>query len=563
MPRIIAVLLLSLVFHACKTSPKHVAPTGLVVENAMVVAAREEAAQIGVEIMQKGGNAFDAMVATEMALAIAYPFAGNLGGGGFMVYRKADGTVGALDYREKAPLAAHKDMYLDSVGNVVPDMSTLGATAVGVPGTVAGVIAAHEKFGKLSLKEIFEPVIALANKGVIVTKKQAKRLENTRKQFIAVNGDSTKFASIFKVGDTIKYPALAATLTKIQKEGKAGFYKGEIAEKLANFIQNNGGYITTEDLAKYEAKWRNPIVFNYKDLKIISMSPPSSGGITMNQIFKMMEDHDIKAYGHNSTKNIQLFTEAARRAYADRNYFLGDPDFVTIPTQEMTSENYLKKRMANFSFDKATPSDSISRGNIKIIESDETTHYSIVDTEGNAVSVTTTLNGAYGSKLYSDELGFFLNNEMDDFSAKPGIPNMFGLIGAEANSIAPEKRMLSSMSPTIVEKDGNLYMVVGTPGGSTIITAVAQTILNVYEHELSMQEAVNAPRFHHQWLPDMIMFEEEGFSNELKAQLKSKGYSILEGRTRIIGKVDAIKVLPNGKLEGGADKRGDDKAVGF
>ncbi|OQD43264.1 gamma-glutamyltransferase [Croceivirga radicis] len=563
MPRIIAVLLLSLVFHACKTSPKHVAPTGLVVENAMVVAAREEAAQIGVEIMQKGGNAFDAMVATEMALAIAYPFAGNLGGGGFMVYRKADGTVGALDYREKAPLAAHKDMYLDSVGNVVPDMSTVGATAVGVPGTVAGVIAAHEKFGKLSLKEIFEPVIALANKGVIVTKKQAKRLENTREQFIAVNGDSTKFASIFKVGDTIKYPALAATLTKIQKDGKAGFYKGEIAEKLANFIQSNGGYITTEDLAKYEAKWRNPIVFNYKDLKIISMSPPSSGGITMNQIFKMMEDHDIKAYGHNSAKNIRLFTEAARRAYADRNYFLGDPDFVTIPTQEMTSENYLKKRMANFSFDKATPSDSISRGNIKIIESDETTHYSIVDTEGNAVSVTTTLNGAYGSKLYSDELGFFLNNEMDDFSAKPGIPNMFGLIGAEANSIAPEKRMLSSMSPTIVEKDGNLYMVVGTPGGSTIITAVAQTILNVYEHELSMQEAVNAPRFHHQWLPDMIMFEEQGFSNELKAQLKSKGYSILEGRTRIIGKVDAIKVLPNGKLEGGADKRGDDKAVGF
>ena len=563
MPRIIAVLLLSLVLHACKTSPKHVAPTGLVVENAMVVAAREEAAQIGVEIMQKGGNAFDAMVATEMALAIAYPFAGNLGGGGFMVYRTADGTVGALDYREKAPLAAHKDMYLDSVGNVVPDMSTVGATAVGVPGTVAGVIAAHEKFGKLSLKEVFEPVIALANKGVIVTKKQAKRLENTREQFIAVNGDGTKFASIFKVGDTIKYPALAATLTKIQKEGKAGFYKGEIAEKLANFIQSKGGYITTEDLAKYEAKWRNPIVFNYKDLKIISMSPPSSGGITMNQIFKMMEDHDIKAYGHNSAKNIQLFTEAARRAYADRNYFLGDPDFVTIPTQEMTSENYLKKRMANFSFDKATPSDSISRGNIKIIESDETTHYSIVDTEGNAVSVTTTLNGAYGSKLYSDELGFFLNNEMDDFSAKPGIPNMFGLIGAEANSIAPEKRMLSSMSPTIVEKDGNLYMVVGTPGGSTIITAVAQTILNVYEHELSMQEAVNAPRFHHQWLPDMIMFEEEGFSNELKAQLKSKGYSILEGRTRIIGKVDAIKVLPNGKLEGGADKRGDDKAVGF
>tara|TARA_R110001632_G_scaffold229875_1_gene366693 strand:- start:15669 stop:17357 length:1689 start_codon:yes stop_codon:yes gene_type:complete len=562
MKKLIVLFIISILITACKNE----SPTktlGVLAENGMVVSARKEASEIGIQILEKGGNAFDAMMATELALAVSYPNAGNIGGGGFMVYRKNTGEIGGLDYREKAPLAASRDMYLDDKGNIIKGKSTSGATSIGVPGTIAGIFEAQQKFGKLTVAEILEPVISLAKKGFVVTKMEEKRISRYQKDFLKVNKDSILFTKGWKENDTIKNFSLATTLEKIAENGKDEFYKGETAKTIVKFIQENGGIITLEDLSKYEPRWRTPVTFNYDNLKVISMSPPSSGGVCLAQIMNSIEPYELDDYGHNSKKTMQVIIEAERRAYADRSFFLGDPDFVKIPMDTLVSKTYSEKRMNSFSFNKATLSSDVSYGNIEIVESNETTHYSIVDQYGNAVSVTTTLNGNFGSKLYSNELGFFFNNQMDDFSSKPGIPNQFGLLGAKANEIAPEKRMLSSMTPTIVEKDGKLLMVVGSPGGSTIITSVLQTILNVHEFDMGMQEAVSKGRFHHQWFPDNVVMEPNQFDSITKVELTKLGYQIIERNSIILGKVDAILVTKDGKLEGGADPRGDDTAVGF
>ena len=534
---------------------------GLIAKNGMVVSAREEASKIGVEILKKGGNAFDAMIATDLALAVSYQSAGNIGGGGFMVYREANGNTGALDYREKAALTATKNMYLDDNGDIIEGMSLVGAMAVGVPGTIAGIFEVHSKFGSLPIEALFQPAIDLAKNGIIVTKKQSNRIKRHQNYFKLANKERILFQEKINQGDTLKFPSLANTLDRIMKNGRDEFYKGETAKKLVNFISDNNGIISLKDLELYEAVWRDPIEFSYDNLKIISMSPPSSGGICLEQIMKMIEPYDVHKMEYNSLDYFKLLVEAERRSFADRSYYLGDPDFVNIPKEELVSNEYILDRMSNFSFDSPTPSDEISYGKVEILESDETTHYSIVDQFGNAISVTTTLNGTYGSQLYCSELGFFLNNEMDDFSSKPGSPNMFGLIGGSANKIEPQKRMLSSMTPTIVEKDNKLLMALGSPGGSRIITSVLQTILNVHEFDMSMNKAVNSPRFHHQWMPDSIKIESNSFNPKLIEELKLFGYNI--GYKDPIGVVDGILVLPSGLLEGGADNRGDDTAIGF
>ena len=561
-------LCILLCFWQCDSPKKEISQSttavlGLISQKAMVVSAREEASRIGSEIMQQGGNAFDAMVATEMALAVCYPNAGNLGGGGFMVYRTHRGEVGALDYREKAPLRANRDMYLDENKKYLQDKSKTGGLAVGVPGTIAGIFKAHKKFGSLPMQTILRPVILLAKNGFKITEKQAKQFNDYSAVFKQVNQENSIFTKKFKAGDVFKNEALANTLQQISDNGRSAFYQGDIAKTLVAFLQKNGGIVSLKDLDNYQAIWREPIVFNYKDLRIISMSPPSSGGICMAQILKTTANYPIAQYGHNTTKTIQVLTEAQRRAYADRSHYLGDPDFIDIPVDSLLSDAYLKGRMDSFSFEGATPSKELTHGAISQAESTETTHYSIIDSYGNAIAVTTTLNASFGSKLYNKKLGFFLNNEMDDFSAKPGTPNLFGLIGGDANAIAPQKRMLSSMTPTLVEKDNKLWMTLGTPGGSTIITSVLQTILNVYEFNMSMQQAVNAPRFHHQWLPDIVKVEANSFDDKTIKELENKGYVVDYKNASSIGRVDAILVLSDGSLEGGADKRGDDTAVGF
>ena len=531
----------------------------------MVVSTHPVASAVGLEILKKGGNAIDAAVAVNFALAVCHPAAGNIGGGGFLVYRDAKGQNFALDYREKAPLKGHRDMYLDDKGSIIPGKSFVGIFSAGVPGTVAGMVEMHKKFGKLAWGELVAPAIDLAKNGVVLTEKEARGLNRNKDDFKKENPGKTyliKSDTVYwKAGEKLIQSDLAETLTRISAKKLNGFYKGKTADLLVAEMERQGGLISKKDLKKYQAVWRQPIIQGYKNFQVIGMPPPSSGGIALAQLMQMVEKYPLAQWGPNADSTIQIMVEAERRVYADRAKWLGDPDFVQVPVKELMDPTYVNNRMKSMSFEKATPSKEVAAGDFPGYESPETTHYSIVDEQGNAVSITTTLNNSYGSKVFVGGAGFLLNDEMDDFSAKAGVPNLYGLIGTKANEIQPQKRMLSSMTPTIITENNQLKMVVGTPGGSTIITSVFQVVLNVLEMKMNMQQAVEFPRFHHQWLPEQTRFESKRFSEDQLLRLKSKGYDF--GPSPSIGLVEGILILPSGKRQGGADSRGDDTVSAY
>jgi gamma-glutamyltranspeptidase/glutathione hydrolase len=536
---------------------------GITSGNGMVVSAHHVASLIGVEILKKGGNAVDAAVATGFALAVCYPEAGNIGGGGFMLIRLADGKTEVLDYREKAPLEASRDMYLDSSGKVIDGSSTDTHLASGVPGSVDGLIEAHKKYGRLPFREVIQPAIDIAEKGYPLTIFQANSLNYARKDFIERNRKQPALAgeSIWKAGDLLKQPDLAETLKLIREKGRDGFYSGSVASMIINEMKRGKGLITEEDLVQYHSIWRKPLEGRYHGFTIITAPPPSGGGITLLQMLSMVENRNLKSYGFHSATAVHIMVEAERRAFADRSFFAGDPDFVSIPVDRLLSMDYLNERMADFKSDKATLSSDILHGTPEKKLPEETTHYSVTDSEGNSVSTTTTLNGSFGSCIVVEGAGFLLNNEMDDFSVKPGFPNMYGLTGGEANSIIPGKRMLSSMTPSIILKDGKIYMVAGSPGGSTIPTTVFQTIINVLDFGMNIQQSVDTGRFHHQWMPDLIYVENNAIDSITTHKLEDMGYYL---RTRgPIGSVNAIVKLSDGVFQGGADKRGNNSAAGY
>jgi gamma-glutamyltranspeptidase/glutathione hydrolase len=537
--------------------------TGVIGEKAMVVSAHSEASKVGAEILRMGGSAWDAAVAVQFTLAVVYPVAGNIGGGGFALFRTKDGATGALDFREKAPLAAHRDMYLDEKGEVIDRLSLDGHLAAGVPGSVDGMYKLHQRFGRLDWRDLVQPAIELAQKGFVLTERGSAEIMRAYEAFKRVNTHSLKLVQKpeWKKGDLLKQLDLARTLERIRDQGRDGFYAGETARLILDEMERGGGMISEMDLDSYQSVWREPVQGYYRGHHIISMPPPSSGGIALIQLLKGVEPYNLHRAGHNKAKTLHVMTEVEKLVYADRATYLGDPDYIDIPQQMLLSDQYIRNRMSGIDLKQTTPSEQIKKGKVDVVESVETTHFSIVDGWGNAVSITTTLNSYFGCKVLVKDAGFFLNNEMDDFSVKAGVPNQFGLVGSVANEIHAEKRMLSSMTPTIVENDGKLFMVLGTPGGSTIITSVFQTILNVIDHNMGMQAAVNAKRLHHQWLPDRILLENDAIGEKTTSKLIKLGHE-LEPRGNM-GMVDAILVLPDGILEGGADPRGDDRAVGY
>jgi len=533
----------------------------IIAENGAVVSAHPLASKIGVNILRQGGNAVDAAIATQLALAVVYPQAGNLGGGGFLVAKLAEGTEIAIDYREKAPGMAHRDMYIDSTGAARTDKSQEGHLSSGVPGTVSGLFASA-KYGKLSFDKLIQPAIDLAEKGFVIRDREADGLNGLQEELKLYNTVMPVFIkdNPWQEGDTLVQADLANTLKRIHDNGAAGFYEGETARLIVEEMKRGAGIISYDDLKNYQAALRPPHSFFYKGYRILGMPMPSSGGLLLHQMMKMIEDRNIASMGFHSVQAVQLMTEAERRAFADRGEYMGDADFYKVPAEMLTSEAYLRERMKNYDPSKSTPSDDIKPGVLIKTESEETTHLSVIDKEGNAVAVTTTLNNSYGSRTVVGGAGFLLNDEMDDFSIKPGVPNMYGAIGGEANAIFPGKRMLSSMTPTLVLKEGKPFIVVGTPGGTTIPTSVFQTLVNILEFGMSAEESVNQPKFHHQWLPDSLELE-KGFPQSVSDTLKKMGYMI--GRRGAIGRTELIRVLPDGKFEAVADNRGDDDAEGW
>lgn len=530
------------------------------VAHGAVVSAHPLASQVGARILQQHGNAVDAAIATQLALAVVYPAAGNLGGGGFLVGHLNNGKDIAIDYREMAPAKASRDMYLDASGKANTALSQDGHLAAGVPGTVAGLFASLP-YAKLQMRKLIQPAIVLAEKGFAITEAEAHSLNMNENAFRRLNTSPSAFvkSTPWKAGDTLKQPDLAKTLKRIRDKGMEGFYDGETARMIVEEMQRGKGLITADDLKNYKAKERKALVFNYKNFTVITMPLPSSGGIVLQQMMGMVENYPLASYGFHSPQAIQLMVEVERRAYADRAQFLGDADFVKVPVKQLTDKKYLAQRMKDYDPHKAGTSVAVKAGT-PMHQSEETTHLSVMDDQGNSVAVTTTLNGSYGSKVVVGGAGFFLNNEMDDFSVRPGVPNMYGLVGAEANAIAPGKRMLSCMTPTIVLQNNRPYLVLGTPGGSTIITSVFQTLMNILEFKMPVAKAINAPKFHHQWLPDQIDVEPQ-FPENIIASLREMGYKV-NTRRNTIGRTEVIKVNNNGMMEAVGDGRGDDSAAG-